>query len=95
MFLFYFIVSATTRTEKTASMATTNNNCIQLDDARTQNSQNKFVVCYEQTLQITQSYLVLTCLLNIIMFSSIRGFTVHLTTTAENKFGSQSVKHLD
>ena len=56
-------------------MATTNSNCIQLDDARTQNSQNKFVVCHEQTLQIMQSYLVIRCLL----FSSIRGFTVHLS----------------
>ena len=55
--LFYFIVSAT-ETAKTATMATTNNTCIQLDGARTQNSQNNFVVCHEQTMQITQSYLI-------------------------------------
>ena len=41
--LFYFIVSAT-ETAKTASMASTNNNCIPLHDAGTQNSQNNFVV---------------------------------------------------
>ena len=58
--LFYFIVSAP-ETEKTASMASTNSNCIQLHGARTQNSQNNFVGCHEQTLQITQSYLVITC----------------------------------
>ena len=37
---FYFIVSAT-ETAKTATMATTNSLCIQLERARTQNSQNK------------------------------------------------------
>ena len=64
--LFYFIVSAT-ETAKTATMATTNNTCIQLDGARTQNSQNNLVVCHEQTLQITQSYLVITCLLLLLV----------------------------
>ena len=73
---FYFIVSATD-TAKTATMATTNNTCIQLNGARTQNSQNNFVVCHEQTMQITQSYLVFITM-SIITFSSIRGFTVHL-----------------
>ena len=56
MFYFNFIVSATA---KTASMATTDSNCIQMDNARTQNSQNKFVVCHKQTLRIMQSYLVI------------------------------------
>ena len=64
--LFYFIVS-TTETAKTATMATTNNTCIQLDGARTQNSQNNFVECREQTLKITQSYLVITIIAIIIM----------------------------
>ena len=60
--LYYFIVSAT-EIARTASMASTNSNCIQLHDARTQNSQNNFVECHEQTLQITQSYLVLMFIL--------------------------------
>ena len=55
-FIFIFIVSVTA---KIAAMATTNSNCIRLDDARTQNNKNTFVVCHEQTLQIMQSYLVL------------------------------------
>ena len=73
---FYFIVSA--KTAKIASMASTNSNCIQLHDARTQNSQNNFVVCHEQTLKITQSYLVITIIYYYYVISSIRGFTVHL-----------------
>ena len=64
--LFYFFVSAT-ETAKTATMAPTNNTCIQLHDARTQNSHNNFVGCHEQTLQITQSYLVIMFILLVLV----------------------------
>ena len=89
---FYFIVSVT-ETAKTASMASTNSNCIQLHDARTQNSQNNFVECHEQTMQITQSYLVFLLCLLLLLVRFADSLSIW-TITAENKIGESEWKTL-
>ena len=73
--LFYFIVNAA-ETAKTATMATTNNTCTQLDGARTQNNQKQ--IRRVPWTDIANYAFLFSYTMCIIMFSSIRGFTVHL-----------------
>ena len=73
---FLFFVSAT-ETAKTATMATTNSNCFQLQWCRN-SEQSKHFRRVPRTDNANYAVLFSFLIVFIITFSSIRGFTVHL-----------------